>query len=179
MLLKFTILISILSMTTQSHSLEAVEAPESSKTCPDYSSPLSDNIQSMQIFSKSTRFKARWDSRQVVFHSYKRANNPSFLHLLHLWHLWLQQFYDRTWSSAVWYEYTSNLICRGSPPRSPSISKVIWAQTQAPLATSFLIENAEIHGHNIAPLVPNMIFKVDRDEAGEVTRVYTYLRLRR
>ena len=62
------------------------------------------------------------------------------------------------------------MICRGSP----FTIHIKGNLSSDPTSPGNLVENAEIHGHNIAPLVPNMIFKVDRDEAGEITRVYTY-----
>ena len=68
------------------------------------------------------------------------------------------------------YEYATNLTCRGSP----FTIHIKGNLSSDPTSPGNLVENAEIYGHNIAPLVPNMVFKVDRGDDGEISRIYTY-----
>ena len=122
MFLKFTILISFMSATVNSHSQWSLE---SSKTCPDYSSIRQDSVDA-DLF-KIDEIEGKW-----FFLATNEPTIPAFC---------ICGYNNFTIEHEVQkYEYTSNLICRGSP-FTIHIKGNLSSDSTSP---GNLVENAEI-----------------------------------
>ena len=116
-----------------------METLESTKSCPDYESIRQPSVGADKF--EIDEIQGKW-----YFLATNEPTIPSFC---------ICGYNNFTVEKDIQkYEYSSNLICRGSP-FTIHIKGNLSKDSTSP---GNLVENAEIHGHNIAPLVPNMIF---------------------
>ena len=69
------------------------------------------------------------------------------------------------------YEYTCSLVCTKAPHFSLTMKGVTSDDPEWP---GNIKENASLFDHRIAPLVPNYIFHIARDDSGLISHAYTY-----